>query len=1229
MIDIITCPQCQRRLALPPEHRDCDVQCPGCKHHFRTGANTAPPPPAAVPTVTLATQPPVADQPAPRRPSIARRPPPASPPAWRGKTVLLLVSMGGVAMLMCLLCAGLRRWQQEALVNGLEQHIQQHENAEPVRIAAGVEDPQMARELTSLLGHLARSFRAGDSFQIVAQFDTERAVERLVEQGVIAMPPEQARVREARDQALRHDLQTGFRVWAPQLAWDGAEILHVQRQNADDFAVIVRHRTVATNLTGHFRWWVTRRPGVWSVYDVEDLSLGPCFSALTEVAAEGRNLAELQKVRDPIRKLREARSLVVLRGDAAAADRDLKEIAAVQLPPYLDAIRWAIAALVPMQRSEPKGVLDAVARARALKVDLPVLDLFEAMGHNRAQQHARALPLLEKHNKLLGGNWETNAELGDAFTGLGRYDEACGAYRMALDENPQETLALRGLARALTPDASNQEIEERFGKLNNLGGQFETMSKDCRQRRDAQALERLALAMKARDPRHAPANFALALAKAWMEQGDAAVAAFQAGIANEAVADARHNQTTQFLQAMANAGLARQAYHAAPEPRAAFHTLAAETKSSYQLDDLRHLLATHGQRDPNDPLLPWYQAVLLVERGQYAEADKRFTAALAKGLDAGAIDQFRESRVRACYHLGKALDAYATIGPAQETFRQLALLAEQDGNDTLLGQLLGAHAKAHADDPELYRRRLHLHVKKGDFAAATELFREAQGRKMVQHEREDAVRDFLHALTNAGKPLEAYAAVPDVDEAFERVAALLRGQRRTAELRSLIVAHRKRRRDDLWLDAYTGTLHLQEQKWVDAARLLAEVWPKAPQKMRDRIRSDTVYALYKAGRARDAYGLIEPHAAVFGQLAQLLLHDKKGAELQALIDVHRPNAGDDPQLPLMAVRARVLQNQLPQATQLWQDAYRQEPATWRRREMIRPFVLDMHVARHGMDAYRAVPDRRAAFEALAQRLVRDKNTDELARLLDEYTKSGAKDGWLHFYNGEYRLLIGRPDFAERHFRAALKVAAPHQRWTFRNGLYRAQVQRGQAAAAYHKAGGTGQAFRELAGICQQEKNADQLRALIAAHRAADPDDPTLLSWDLHAVWLDGDPARALALLDANADAFAQQPQLRYWGVNYRVRALVRLKRTAEAIRAAEAEANRGNRVLLLLAYAAAGDAQRAIALMERMPPQLYLVHTSYADTDLGPLLRGDAMRTFRERYPEPPPSAPRFDDEDD
>ncbi len=805
MIDVITCPHCQRRLALPPEHRDCDVQCPGCKNNFRVGAEAAPPP-APPPVVTVAPEPLAAsaadDEPLPRRPSIARRPPPA--PTWGGKAAALIIVGVAAVLGCCILLPSMLNWNRPA-----ERFVFDGRPFVPpgdtVQIAAGVEEPQTARELEPLFKNLAGAFHRRDGVAIVRLFDTDRAIERLVEHRIITIPLEEARGREARKEALLHDLETGFGIWAPQLAWSSADILHIRKQNANDFAVVVRHRVVAENLNFHFRWWITRRHGAWRVYDMEDIGLGHCISALTGVAAEGRELAELQRLRAAIGKLREARAAVVVRSDANAAERALQGVDAVALPPHLDAIRWAVAALVPMERGQPRGVLDAVAKARAHKADLPVLDLFEGIGCNRIGQYEQAVPLLEAHNKLLGGDWETNRELGDALLGLGRRPEARAAYGRAFDENPQETNAFLGLLRATVPGEGNGEVEVRFRRFADPQRQFETLSEACRQRHDGAALERLALAMRSVDPNHAPAQFALALAKASAQDGDAAVAAFQRGIALERDAGKRNGQTTLFLTAMATAGLAVRAYAIAAEPRDAFHTLAGELKRLYRPDELRSSLPRHAPRDPADPFLPWYRGEVHLQRGQYALADKAFAAALAKGRDERMLDQFRASRVQARYYTGKAMDAYATIGPAGQTFAQLVALAQQDRDDRLIAQLIAVHAKTHADDPELLRQRLNLKIRQDDTAGATALFRAMLARKLPERDRAIAIDDFLYAMADAGKAVEAYAAAAELPKTFERLAGALRGPERVAELRQLIAAHRKRHADDPWLAVYTGT----------------------------------------------------------------------------------------------------------------------------------------------------------------------------------------------------------------------------------------------------------------------------------------------------------------------------------------------------------------------------------------------------------------------------------------
>src|SRR5206468_2943117 len=116
-----------------------------------------------------------------------------------------------------------------------------------------------------------------------------------------------------------------------------------------------------------------------------------------------------------------------------------------------------------------------------------------------------------------------------------------------------------------------------------------------------------AAAMRKIDPHYAPVDYYLALARIWKEQPDQAIPLFKAALAKQGDAGKRQGYVSGFLQAMAAAGHAVDAYAAAPEAREAFHLLAGELKQGYRRDDMRTLVARHAAKDPGDPLLPLYQ----------------------------------------------------------------------------------------------------------------------------------------------------------------------------------------------------------------------------------------------------------------------------------------------------------------------------------------------------------------------------------------------------------------------------------------------------------------------------------------------------------------------------------------------------------------------------------------------------------------------------------------------
>ena len=121
-------------------------------------------------------------------------------------------------------------------------------------------------------------------------------------------------------------------------------------------------------------------------------------------------------------------------------------------------------------------------------------------------------------------------------------------------------------------------------------------------------------------------------------------------------------------------------------------------------------------------------------------------------------------------------------------------------------------------------------------------------------------------------------------------------------------------------------------------------------------------------------------------------------------------------------------------------------------------------------------------------------------------------------------------------------------------------------------------------------------------------------------WLKKDYQGVIDMNMADNARLLTKPAHRWKAQSYVVRSFIRLQKPKEALQQAEAFNRNKNGPLLLLAaaLAATGDVPRVVRFIESSPEQRYLIGDCYRDEDLGPILRGPAFASFRERFPEPP-----------
>jgi predicted Zn-dependent protease len=1235
MPEIITCPHCQRRLQLPETLAGSRVVCPGCRTAFQatavplaTAGPPVAPPGGEVPCL------PEWEVPAMAPPAPAEKPNPwadlnaDAPAAGRRKqkvsperqAVKLIAVVLGLAVLYFAL-SDRKPWAPTPPVGTMKWAWEDPEQRRAEVIEALVNQPplvpeEVAQELKPMLTGLGEAFRARDRERIAAHFDASRMLDELIAQGLF--PAQLMGNRQNAIRTLSDALGRSLEKQAPLLEWTDFEIRNVKNLAGNEAVVIVRHATDA-GVFLKMRWWVTKRSGSWKVYDMEDLDVGLRFSAVGASVA-GMGFLQLQDAARATNHLRDAIHAVVAQ-DADLAEKKLALIEGLKLPAKLEPLRWMTRGLIRMQRGEFKEALTAFDEAQRLQADMPVLDFLKGITFNALGEWAKALKHLQTYRDLLGDDPLLCHELGEALRGLQRFPEAREAYRTALDLNPKNTDAFLGLLRALSPGDPRDDLARRFPKLENPRLHFETFADECKESQDGESLEQLALGMLKVDPAHAAADYYIALARVWRGQTEQASAPFRAALGKEKDPKSRQDFLRGFFQAMLNVGKPLAAYQAAPDATEAFRLMAGELRKSYRLEELRELLALHEQKQPNDVLLPFYRGELLVRDEEYEAAAKAFAAGMARPPDAATLAEFRHSRVLTRYHLGQALAAYAEIGPRAETFEQLTELCFMDQDYPLLQKLLDAHAKNQPNSFELLRTQARLKIKQKQVPEGIVLFKAALAKQPPKVQRDRMVAEFLSDMVAAGQTLEAYQAAPDAGQAFAILAPQLRSRSNGNELRRLLDAHRRQQPEDCWLSYYAGQLNVEEKAWDKAAAQFADGWKKAPDESRETFRHSYVHAMYMAGRALQAYRDVDAddRDEVFEQLVNLLSVDKKAAVLDALLNERSKDNPGDPDLLFHRARAKLFAGQPAAAVPLLQQAHQKQTLEFRRRHYVATFTTDMYQAGRVLEAYRASPDKSAAVETLARQLLADKKEKELETLLGEHRQGQPDDPWGRYYAGELHLLRGAAAQAEAEFAAALVKAPAQNQWTFRRGLRRAQLQAGHIAAAYRDAGQDRRAFEELANLCVAEKAPAPLEALIAAHRQAHPDDPTFPVWELEVQWLKQDYQSVVQRLAEPRQGVLAAARYR-WKINdYLIRGLVKLGRTREAVQHAEAsfKNRRGNVVLLLLAHAANGDVKQALAVMEKEAAPQYLREDCYDDLDLGPILRTDAFREFRQRFPDP------------
>lgn len=277
--------------------------------------------------------------------------------------------------------------------------------------------------------------------------------------------------------------------------------------------------------------------------------------------------------------------------------------------------------------------------------------------------------------------------------------------------------------------------------------------------------------------------------------------------------------------------------------------------------------------------------------------------------------------------------------------------------------------------------------------------------------------EYLGAMVQAGKMLEAYEAAPDPDAAFAYVADQygygemeLTGD----EFAQLVEAHRARRPDDPDLYFYAATALSGEREYEAAERELRAGLKKTgdDEDTATSFRTELADNLFRQGRVLEAYRTIEPAEDRFQHLAFLCYHNERPDALRELIAAHREEHADDVRIAYFTARLLEDDGRVDEAMRL----YRKGRDELGDDDYLFSSSLTSAYIRAGRweEAYRESDDPTVAFDTIAQHLCAKEDWRALKSLIATHRAAFPDDAnvlnWdteMLWQKGDYRGLVHR------------------------------------------------------------------------------------------------------------------------------------------------------------------------------------------------------------------------------
>jgi hypothetical protein len=457
----------------------------------------------------------------------------------------------------------------------------------------------------------------------------------------------------------------------------------------------------STDFALEYRVWLARWREGWKAYDWEFVPYG--FRSSYEKAAcikgaRDPRLLDYFAARRDITSADQKEDA----GDNAAAVKLLQQAEArARLPELADRqlIELGYAWWRAGRAHDGLRCASAVNRPGAV----PGALFLQATLYDDLRQYRRATDFARRYEQAAGGGPAVWQLLAGIHQRQGDRAQAARYWRKLLEFDSENVATLHSFAAQLEPGES-QMLIDALQKTKRPADLAVELAERLAWTGDSPVMQALSEFVAGREPDSGRAAFLAGLAVE--NDGDLAAAAgfFKTAWQRETDADRKTRYATKFLDAMTADNQALAGYQQAPDPEAAFAHLFSDDEdemSSLTPAVQQALIEAHRLKFPDSPKLHLHSGRLLQEAGDDEGAEREFRAAIAGAKDDDDRQQGRSALVDMLRQAGRGIEAYQTVPPPGDTFRQL-VQAERwsEGTEELdvLKELHRLHLAAHPGD---------------------------------------------------------------------------------------------------------------------------------------------------------------------------------------------------------------------------------------------------------------------------------------------------------------------------------------------------------------------------------------------------------------------------------------------------------------------------------------------------------------------------------------------------